>query len=240
MWLSTSIDRFRLDRALLAVLALGALALAARIWLHDHPQHNPWAPLDLRHPPGWATQAKIAELRNDPGECRAMLERSEVAFTSLSATGEGECRRENRLILTAAPLGPESPQTTCPVAAGLELWMRHGVQPAARATFGSPVTEIEHLGAYSCRRIYGGSTGNWSEHATGNAIDIATFVLEDGQRISLRNDWSGSGSRAAFLRAAREEACKVFGTVLSPDYNAAHADHFHLDQARRSFGAVCR
>lgn len=240
MRISSKIDRFGLDRAIVAAFVVAAMVLVGRAWLHDHPQHDPWAPLDLRDPPGWATQPKLAELRTQPEECRAVLERSGVAFTSLPATGEDQCRRDDRLILTNLPLAPDSPQTTCPVAAGFELWMRHGVQPAARATFGSPVAKVEHLGAYSCRRIYGGSTGNWSEHATGNAIDIAAFVLEDGQRISLQDDWSGSGARTAFLRAAREKACEVFGTVLSPDYNAAHADHLHLDQARRSFGGVCR
>src|SRR5690606_11398742 len=117
---------------------------------------------------------------------------------------------------------------------GLALWLRHGVQPAAESLLGSPVVRIEHLGTYACRRIGGGETGRWSEHATGNAIDIAAFVLEDGRRISVSSDWNGEGRRSDFLNAARRSACDAFGTVLSPDYNAAHADHLHLDQARRT------
>ena len=94
--------------------------------------------------------------------------------------------------------------------------------------------------AFSCRRLYGRGNGRWSEHATGNAIDLAAFVLEDGRRVSVLRDWKGDDEKAAFLRRARDEACSVFGTVLSPDYNAAHADHLHLDQAARGFGGVCR
>ena len=104
---------------------------------------------------------------------------------------------------------------------------------------GSEIKRIEHLGAFSCRRMYGGSDGPWSEHATANAIDIAGFVLEDGTRISLLKDWDGDGPKARFLRAVRDGACGSFATVLSPDYNAAHANHFHLDQDTR-WMSVCR
>lgn len=230
----------RFDRLALVALALGALFLAARAWLHDHPQHNPWAPFDLNDPPGWATRYKFAELRKNPEECRAALERSGVTYRVLPPAGEGECRREDRTILTGGPLTPSLPQTTCSVAAGFELWLRQGVQPAAQALFGERVARIEHFGAYSCRRMYGRATGRWSEHATGNALDISAFVLADGRRISVLEDWDDEGEEAAFLRSVRKEACEVFGTVLSPEYNAAHADHFHLDQAARGFGGFCR
>jgi hypothetical protein len=126
------------------------------------------------------------------------------------------------------------------VAAAFELWLRQGVQPAARELLGSPVARLEHFGTYSCRRLYGRGEGPWSEHATGNAIDIGGFVLEDGRRLTLLGDWQGDDQEAAFLRRVRDEACSVFGTVLSPDYNAAHADHLHLDQEARGFGGVCR
>jgi hypothetical protein len=232
--------RFVFDRLALALLIAGALAVATKAWLADHPQHDPWAPLDLRDPPGWATQRKLAALREDPEACRAVLERSGVAFIALPAAGEGECRRDDRTVLADAPLAPTPPPTTCAVGAAFELWLRQGVQPAAQDLLDARVARIEHLGAYSCRRMYGRDTGRWSEHATGNALDVAAFVLDDGRRISVAGNWAGTGSEAAFLRQARDEACEVFGTVLSPDYNAAHADHFHLDQASRAFGGVCR
>ena len=225
---------------IVALFVAAALFLAARGWLAEHPQHDPWAPLDLRDPPGWATQRKLAALRSDPAECRAVLQRSQVAFEMLPAAGEGACRRESRMVLGETPLAPAAPAATCAVGAALVLWLEQGVKPAAEELLGSPVERVEHFGAYSCRRLYGRNEGPWSEHATGNAIDIAAFVLEDGRRIGVAGDWRNDDTEAAFLHRARDAACEVFGTVLSPDYNAAHADHLHFDQAARGFGAVCR
>jgi hypothetical protein len=228
----------RFDRAAFALLMLGILALFVRTWLHHHPEHNPWAPLDLDDPLGWATQSKIAALRDDPAECRAVLARSEVAFTTRAPLGEGACSRPDRLTLDRAPLASD-PEMTCALGAAFTLWERR-IRPIAQATLGSPLARIEHFGTYSCRRLYGRAEGGWSEHATGNAIDIAAFVLADGRRIAVLKDWKAGDDEAAFLHRVRDEACGVFGTVLSPDYNAAHADHLHLDQAARGFGGVCR
>ena len=225
-------------RALFALIPL-VLGIAGWQWLQNHPEHNPWAPLDLNHPPGWATRAKLTALRDDVAECRAVLERSAVAFTALDPAGEGECARPDRTRLGDYPLAPDTPPVTCPVAIALELWRRDSVVPAARSILGSDIARIEHLGAFSCRRMYGASEGRWSEHATGNAIDIAAFVLESGRRISVLRDWEGDDDEALFLRTVRDGACDSFATVLSPEYNAAHADHFHLDQDSRWTG-VCR
>lgn len=230
---------YRNARRALLGLALLVAAIIGWQWLQSHPEHNPYAPLDLRHPEGWATAAKLAALRSDVAECRAVLARSDVAFTALPATGDGDCARPDRTLLGDYPLSPDTPTVSCPVAAALELWRSNSVAPAAQAILGSELARIEHLGAYSCRRIYGGADGRWSEHATGNAIDIAAFVLKDGRRISVLTDWDGTPEEAAFLRAVRDGACAAFSTVLSPDYNAAHADHFHFDQDARWAG-VCR
>jgi hypothetical protein len=230
----------RFDRLAFIALVAGALALTGKAWLDAHPQHNPWAPLDLRDPPGWTTPRKIAALRSDAAACRAVLARSEVAFGSLDPAGEGACLRPDRTVLADAPLAPNRPPTTCAVAVGLEMWLRDVVRPAAAEELDSPIARVEHIGAYSCRRIYGRGDAPWSEHARGNAIDIAAFILADGRRISVLRDWDGDEARARFLRRVRDGACGPFGTVLSPDYNAAHRDHFHLDQAARGFGSVCR
>jgi len=240
MKFSRAIGGFRLDLTIIGLLLLAAVVVGARAWLEEHPQHNPWAPLNLDDPPGWATQRKLAALREDAEACRMVLERGNVAYQSLGQAGEGECLRPDRLVLPDAPLSPARPVSTCAVATGFELWLRNSVQPAAEALLGSPVMRVEHLGTYSCRQIAGSRSGAWSQHATGNALDVAAFVLEDGRRISVRGDWSGGGEEAVFLRRVRDGACGVFGTVLSPDYNAAHADHFHLDQESRGFGGVCR
>ncbi|RYD62636.1 MAG: extensin, partial [Sphingomonadales bacterium] len=84
-----------------------------------------------------------------------------------------------------------------------------------------------------CRRMYNREGASWSEHATADAVDIAAFRLADGTRITLIGDWAGEGKKAQFLRAVRDGGCDLFATVLSPDYNEAHRDHFHFDQAER-------
>lgn len=225
--------------SLITLLVIAGALFAGWRWLEAHPEHNPAAPLDLNHPIGWATATKLAALKTDTAECRAVLDRSSVAFTALEPSGEGDCARPDRTQLDAYPLAPDSPPVTCPVAAALEMWRTKSVETAARDIFGSDLARIEHLGVYSCRRMYGDDDAPWSEHATGNAIDIAAFVLEDGTRISVLGDWDGDTDEALFLRQVRDGACGVFATVLSPDYNAAHADHFHLDQDSRWTG-VCR
>jgi hypothetical protein len=207
-------------------------------WLQEHPQHNPWAPLDLRDPIGLATARKLVALRDDVAECRAVLDRSDIAYSVQSATGEGPCARSDRTQLSEFPLRPNVPATTCPVAAALELWRKRSVEPAAREIFDNEVSEFEHMGVYNCRRIRGSSNA-WSQHASGNAIDISAVILADGTRISLIKDWDGDPDKARFLRQIRDDACDVFAVVLSPDYNAAHADHFHLDQGGNMLG-VCR
>ena len=205
----------------------------------NHPENLPWTALDLGEPIGAFTGRKLAALGEDAPQCRALLERAGVAFTALPPrTGGAQCGYDDAVRLrTAGSLDiafrPAGLGTSCPVAAAIALWEWNVVQPAALARLNSKVASIDHFGSYSCRRLYGRSAGAWSEHASANAIDIAAFRLEDGTRISVVRDWSGDGSKAAFLRDVRNGACDLFATVLSPDYNAAHRDHLHLDQANR-------
>lgn len=238
--LSRAIGPLRIDRIVAGLLVIAGVGLAGQAWLREHPQHNPYAPLSLDDPLGWATGSKLAALRDDVPACRVVLEEGAVAFTTLEPDGEGTCLRPDRTVPQGGLLSPAVPQMTCPTLVGYELWLRHAVQPAARDLLGSEVARIEHLGTYNCRRVGSSAQGRWSEHANGNAIDIAAFVLADGRRVSVLDDWQGEEAPALFLRSVRSAACASFATVLSPDYNAAHADHLHLDQADRLMGSYCR
>lgn len=219
-----------------ALIAGGALLLL--MWTRSRPQDVPWTPLDLSQPIGAFTGRKLAGLGADDGQCRALLTQAGVRYERLMPVPrQGECGYANGVRFTSGgsrTIGfSPSLSTACPVAAGLALWEWNIVQPAAQKHFGTRVVRIEHFGSYSCRRMYGRTTGDWSEHARANAVDIAAFVLADGRRVSVLNDWKGEGEKPAFLRAVRDGACRLFATVLSPDYNAAHRDHLHLDQAAR-------
>jgi len=116
----------------------------------------------------------------------------------------------------------------CSVAKTFNDWIRFGVDRAASQILGSGLARVETLGSFSCRNVEG--TQSLSAHAQAGAIDVSAFVLKDGRRIDLRRDWNGGPpSVREFLRVAHSSACKRFGSVLGPNYNAAHADHFHLE-----------
>lgn len=236
----------RVRRAIFTIVLLGLLTMGGILlygYARSHPQDMPWTPLDLGQPVGAFTGRKLADLVDEGERCRALLDQAGVAFTSLpprSAGGQCGYRDAVRFASDGAlqiRYRPADLGTNCAVAAALALWEWHVVQPAALRHFGQEVAAIDHFGSYSCRRLYGRDEGAWSEHATANAVDIAGFRLADGTRISVLGDWEGSGERASFLREVRDGACNLFATVLSPDYNEAHRDHFHLDQAQRgAFG----
>ena len=224
---------------MVALVLLGAVALLLWGLAKGRPHDLPWTPLDLAQPIGLFTGRKLTGLTQDFPQCRALLADAGVRYTVLPPRRDGgRCGYADgvrfaeggarRIAFRPAGLG-----VACPVAAALAMWEWDVVQPAALATFGSPVVGIDHFGSYACRRIYGRDAGTWSEHATADAVDIAGFRLADGTRITVAGDWRGDGSKAAFLRRVRDGACRLFATTLSPDYNAAHRDHLHLDQASR-------
>jgi hypothetical protein len=229
----------RLLKALLLVAMLAFLGLLGWGYARDHPEDLPWTALDLTRPVGAFTGRKLASLGDDAARCRALLEQAGVRFNALPARSAGpNCGYDDAVrfvrggALTLA-WRPADLGISCPVAAALALWEWHVVQPAAVRHFGVRVAAVDHYGSYSCRRVYGRSEGDWSEHAAANAVDVAGFRLEDGRRIKVAGDWSDQGAKGRFLKEVRDGACRLFATVLSPDYNQAHRDHLHLDQAAR-------
>jgi hypothetical protein len=228
----------RATRAIVWMLVVLAIGFALYAVVRNRPQDLPWRPLDLSEPVGMFTGRKLAGLTDDFPKCRQLLDQAGVRYLPLAPVVSGQCGYVDGVRLTAGGartigFSPREVGTSCPVAAALAVWEWQVVQPAARRHFDSPVARIEHFGSYNCRRLYGRSTGDWSEHAAANALDVAGFVLADGRRVTVVGDWKGTGDRAAFLRDVRDGACGLFSTVLSPDYNTAHRDHLHLDQARR-------
>jgi hypothetical protein len=122
----------------------------------------------------------------------------------------------------------------CPIVSALDKWLAEAVQPAAMRWFGSRVAEIKQISAYSCRGMNGNSRAHISEHAFGNALDIASFTLADGRKISVKDGWKGMAEEQGFLRDVQGAACQVFNTVLAPGSNVFHYDHIHVDLMRRS------
>jgi hypothetical protein len=122
----------------------------------------------------------------------------------------------------------------CPIVSVLDRWLADSVQPAAQRWFGARVVEIKQISAYSCRGMNGDSRAHISEHAFGNALDIAGFTLADGRHVSVRDGWKGMPEEQGFLRDVQAAACQQFSTVLAPGSNVHHYDHIHVDLMRRA------
>ncbi len=118
----------------------------------------------------------------------------------------------------------------CPMTAALDRWLHQSVQPAAYRQFGSQVVEVKQIASYSCRGRNGKRRGHLSEHAYGNALDIAGFRLASGEVITVvQGWWRGSPREQAFLREVFAGACREFYTVLGPGSDRYHYNHFHVD-----------
>jgi hypothetical protein len=174
--------------------------------------------------------------------CLSDLKSNKISFATLPDKNYGGgCTANNavKLIDFGTPttnLGP----MTCNLASRFADWTRDVVRPAAKKFLGSSLARIETTGTYSCRRV--GGTGNLSQHASANAVDVFAFITADGRKVSVLNGWSGASDEQKFLRHLHKEACGRFGTVLGPQYNREHANHFHLDMspARVNGSPFCR
>lgn len=254
----------RLSGRLLLLLLLVSLTWAwqrGRIVVPD--DWNPWAALDVQAAPNLLTAFKLRRASSNPEACRTALARAGFQATALpdSITGPG-CGFDNAFRIERTSLRVGEPfALSCRASLSLAMWERHVLQQAAEEHLGSTVVRLEHLGSYACRNVYGQDGRRRSQHATADALDIAGFVLADGRRIRLLAHWpypddsgdegddarpapaaeakpvSEALARARFLRALRGGACRYFDAVLGPDYNRAHADHFHFD---RGPARICR
>ena len=238
---------------LLWELALGVCAAFALLNVFAPHQDLPWKPLDLRQPIGTATAAKVADFvlpataapEQVTGVTEACLQVLRDAGVEVERAPDrddgGFCVVRGAVRITGGAVTPlpGNPVMQCPLAVRYVIWERQVLQPAAEAQFGSRVARLNDVGTYSCRRIYGQTDPNArpSEHARANAVDIGGVTLEDGRRVSVLADWDGNGPRGdegrTVLTRIRDGACRVFSTVLTPDYNDAHANHLHLDGAPR-------
>lgn len=208
------------------------LLLAACGRQRDHappPRPAGSGPITLDIPTSRATQA-----------CLTDLARQDVRYSALPDRDfGGGCQVIGavQLIDIGVPV-TNLTALRCGLADAFVGWARHAVAPAAHQMLGSDLVRIESMGSYACRHVIGSAAaaGKLSGHAIANAVDIAGFVLEDGRRITIERDWrSPDPAVRAFLQTIHASACRRFGTVLGPDYNAAHYNHLHLEDDRAHF-----
>lgn len=227
--MSLFVRRLRFLLALILVCLVTAYGLSKLGYFEWPREYDPLVLPDLDAASNFITPFKLKRINSSSENCRAAFARAGKAVTIESARIESaQCSKEDTIKLSGlstATLRIE--ETRCAIAARLFMWEHNVVQPAARKYFNEPVAELLHFGFYSCRNIRGSSAT--SEHATASAFDISGFPLRDGKLITLKQQWQGSQPQAKFLREVRDGACDYFNVVLSPDYNADHHDHLHVD-----------
>ena len=170
----------------------------------------------------------------ETAQCHADLHALGVAFQPLPDRqfGEGCALVGTVKLLDIGVPTANIGAVRCGEARAYAGWARNAVAPAAYQMLGSELARIDSMGSYACRNVVGSAANadRRSGHALANAIDIGGFALKDGRRISVLTDWNSPDTATrGFLRTIRASACRRFGTVLSPDYNRAHANHLHLE-----------
>ncbi|MGA5588941.1 extensin family protein [Pseudomonas siliginis] len=221
------------------VLAIAGGAVSVwRGWLDVPPQWNPWAPLDIKAAPNWLSGYKLMRLRSDPELCAQALSSSDLRVSPQADSPGAKCPLVGALRVQGGGVALSSSFiASCPLAVAYAMFEHHTLQPAAQSAYGQKIARVDHLGSFACRNVYNRESGALSRHASADALDIAGFRLAGGRTISVLRDWPKQNQDAEFLRQVRDGACESFSVVLSPDYNAAHRNHFHVDVGRWS---VCR
>ncbi|MGX5055142.1 extensin-like domain-containing protein [Enterobacter asburiae] len=224
-------------KTLLIVFILGVIATAGYRWLPSY--YNPFTPLTLDDPPGRITQYKLRRLT--PEACSSLLAQANqrnLIRTQAVADSGGACPLSD--VVRVRDFGPVSLNgsflASCPLALSSALFVSQQARPLTKRFIGSELTRIEHLGSFACRNIYHRPDARRSEHATAEALDIAAFRLANGERVTVLKGWK-SAKTQPWLKALLAASCGYYGNGLGPEYNAAHASHFHLGM--RGFG-LCR
>jgi len=120
----------------------------------------------------------------------------------------------------------------CPMVPAVDHWVERVVTPAARRHLRGQLVAVKIAGSFSCRPMNNVDGALLSEHGHANALDVSGFVMADGRSVEVKSGWWGVFAERNFLREVHRGSCALFSTVLGPNYDANHRDHFHLDLAR--------
>tara|TARA_R110002049_G_scaffold29972_3_gene102066 strand:+ start:14052 stop:14801 length:750 start_codon:yes stop_codon:yes gene_type:complete len=126
----------------------------------------------------------------------------------------------------------------CTTAKALNTWVRKSAGPAL-ARKGGGLKSLRVAAHYACRPRNNKKGAKISEHGRGRAIDISAFRLADGSEVTVLDGW-GARKTSKAMRQMHRGACGPFGTVLGPEANRYHRDHFHFDTARYRSGSYCQ
>lgn len=154
--------------------------------------------------------------------------------------GNGACGIPNAVRVTAVSgLTLTRPaRMDCGTAQALDTWVKDGVLPVIGRRGGGAVA-LQVAAGYACRTRNSQAGARVSEHGKGRAIDISGILLANGSSITVLRDWD-RGAEGRMLRELHSRACGPFGTVLGPESDRFHRDHFHFDTATYRSGSYCR
>lgn len=156
-----------------------------------------------------------------------------------NVSGPGACgvRDAYRVSAAAGVRLSQSATLSRRAAEQFDGWMRTHAVPII-GNKGGGLASVQVAAHYACRTRNNRPGARLSEHSFGNAIDISAFILKDGTRLTVLHNWRGSNSQ--IMRRLHASACGPFGTVLGPNSDRHHQDHFHFDVAQHRGGAYCR
>lgn len=192
-------------------------------------------------PPSWTDE----EIKEANAQCKKLLTGDSYDYDNLEPIKDGVCGDPAPILLKGLNATPKitiNPPATinCGMADRLNRWMNEVVQPQAQKLLDDKIVRLVNLSGYVCRRRYNSPGQKMSHHAFANALDLGEFITEKGEEISVLKHWPGDDKRAEFLKEIHKGACGIFGTVLGPLANSAHANHFHFDGAKRRHSAYCQ
>lgn len=179
---------------------------------------------------------------NEYAACLSALKSMGATFREEKRIDDGKgCGVDKPLtlqtVLPGITLKPQG-KMRCETALELARWTKDAVLPAARAALEDegPLTAINQASSYICRLRNNAQTGKISEHARGNAIDIASFTFMSGKSIEIQPRDEDPTLAGAFQRAVTATGCLYFETVLDPGSDEAHENHLHFDVIERKGG----
>ncbi len=211
------------------VLILIAMALVQSCGLSSFPSSKT-GPYFLAKDEPWRRKEEFHCLRSGD------VHQSAFVISQSKINGPSFCGAERpfRVAAVASGLVTLSPYATlrCPMIPAVEWWVQQVVDPAALRYFGRPIVDIKVISSYSCRPQNNRRGARLSEHGYANALDVSSFKLAGGRIIAVKSGWRAGGAETAFLRHIHKRACDTFYTVLGPDHDRLHHNHFHLDLAR--------
>jgi len=229
---------FAASLAVIAIIAFGFSVALHQGFIRLPPNILPWSEIALEEEPGAFARLQLNAIASDRRACLKALDQTDLVFRQVEERPlTNGCGIENGIQFTRShfPYGATF-EITCGMGAAL-YWYEQRLEVLAQEHLNASIARVVHFGSYACRNIYGRAGDRRSGHATANAFDVGGFALSDGTEISVLRDWGKNTSKGRFLADARKEACRFFNTVLSPEYNQAHANHFHFEMSRYR---ICR